>query len=95
VALPAVAAQQVEAAVVADARVGVGGHVVDVRVGERTFGEGGPGDRRLRVAAYDVLHLVARIELGGRGVGGEERRRWAGHQVVVGHAASVPWVPGA
>ena len=43
VALPPVAAQLVEAAVVADARIGVRRDVVDVAVGQRLLGQGGPG----------------------------------------------------
>src|SRR3954470_23827361 len=60
VALPPVAAQQVEAAVVADAGIGVRRHVVDRPVAQCCLGEGGPGEGRLRVAAYDVVGIVAR-----------------------------------
>ena len=59
----------VEAAVVAHPGVGVGGHVVRVRVGQGLLGQGGPGEGRLRVPAYDVVRLRAGRELGGRRVG--------------------------
>ena len=91
VALPAVAAQQVEAAVVADPGVGVGGHVVDIRVRQGLLGERGPGERRLGVAAYDVLrlrHLPSARRLRGRRGAGSGAGRRSGH----GRGSSHSWL---
>ena len=49
-------------------------------------GEGGPGDRRGRVAAYDVDGRGALGELGGGRVLRQVRRGRSGHQVHVTHA---------
>src|SRR4051812_29842590 len=54
VPLPAVAAQQVEAAVVADAGIRVRRHVVCGAVRQRLLGERRPRQRRLRMTSYDV-----------------------------------------
>ena len=86
VALPAVAAEQVEAAVVPDPGVGVDGHVVGALVAG-LVGQRGPGERRGRVTAYDGGRAVAARELGGGRVVGEVRGRRSGHQVDVAHAA--------
>jgi len=62
---PAIAAQQVQAAVVADPGIGVGGHVVDTVVGQGSLGQGGPGQRRLGVAAYDPRGVAPSSQLRG------------------------------
>ena len=74
VALPAVAAQHVEAAVVADPGVGVDGHVVGAVVAG-LLGERGPGERRRGVAAYDVA--AGRVPAASSAAAGSSGR-WVG-----------------
>src|SRR6185295_15488782 len=88
VTLPAVAAQQIEAAVVADAGVGVDGHVVRTLLA-RAVRERGPGGGRGRVAAYDGSGLSTARQLGVGGVVGKVCRWRPGHQVHVAHAATL------
>ena len=83
VALPAVAAQHVEAAVVADPGVGVDRQVARLRRrrGPLCLCQGCPGRRRRRVTAYDLARGRAVAELRGSRVGGQVGGRRAGHQV--------------
>ena len=90
VALPAVAAQQVEAAVVADPGVGVDGHVVGALLA-RPRRRGRP--RRPATPGGGVRRppgALAGVELGGGGVHGQVRGRRTGHQVDVAHVATLP-----
>ena len=94
VALPAVAAQQVEAAVVADPGVGVGGHVVDRVVGQAPARPGSP--RRAATPGAGVRPRAGRHRRPARsaaGSVGQQRRGRAGDQVAaegrVGHGAIV------